>query len=263
MSQRASNSRKNQAKAKRLSNRNNFKTRALMKKGKMLSLAKLYETKVSKGQVAIVLFNDFSGIAIMSPLRSVVLDPTQIDASSFQKVDFLLITHEHTDHLDEILVSQIQQITGCTVIADRTSSESLRDFIPKNKMKVIQADMEVTLDDLVIEALPSNHPAAATPVTYMITLENGVKIFHASDSLPFPAMERIGLNEKPDIVLCAISGGAGLTPRTGVEIAKLIKAKVAIPYHGDSFSDFENIIKRELPEQKVVTLKKMVPYIYG
>ncbi|MBO3804340.1 MAG: hypothetical protein JTT11_10840, partial [Candidatus Brockarchaeota archaeon] len=129
--------------------------------------------------------------------------------------------------------------------------------------KVVQADMEVVADDLLIEALPSNHPAAATPVTYMITLENGVKIFHASDSLPFPAMERIGMNEKPDIALCAVSGGPGLTSRTGAEIAKLIKAKVAIPYHGNSFSDFVEIVKREYPEQKVVTLKKMVPFVYG
>jgi L-ascorbate metabolism protein UlaG (beta-lactamase superfamily) len=148
------------------------------------------------------------------------------------------------------------------VVADRTSSESLRSFIPKNKMKVVQTDTEVILDDLLIEALPSNHPAAATPVTYMITLENGVKIFHASDSLPFPAMERIGLNEKPDIVLCAISGGTGLTPRTGAEIAKLIKAKVAIPYHGNLLSDFVEIIRHEAPDQKVIVLKKMIPYVY-
>ncbi|MBO3804341.1 MAG: hypothetical protein JTT11_10845, partial [Candidatus Brockarchaeota archaeon] len=93
-----------------------------------MSLAKFYETKVSKGQAAVVLLNDFSGTAILSPLRVVVLDPTQVDAPSFQKVDFLLITHEHTDHLDEILVSQIHEATGCTVVADRTSSESLRDF---------------------------------------------------------------------------------------------------------------------------------------
>jgi len=231
--------------------------------GKGLSLAKFYETKISKGQAALVWFNEFSGVAILSPLRSIIVDPTQIDGEAFQRVDFLLITHELIDHLDEILVSSIHQITGCSVISGRASSESLRNFVPKKKMKIVQTDTELTLDDLSIEALPCNHPSAANPVTYMITLENGVKIFHTSDSLPFPEMERIGMNEQPDIVFCAISGVAGVTPRTGAEIAKLVKAKVAIPYHGTAFQEFEGILRRELPDQKIVELKPMEPYIYG
>lgn len=228
-----------------------------------MSLAKFYETKISKGQAALVWFNEFSGVAILSPLRSIIVDPTQIDGEAFQRVDFLLITHELTDHLDEILVSSINQITGCSVISGRASSESLRNFVPKKKMKIVQTDTELTLDDLSIEALPCNHPSAASPVTYMITLENGVKIFHTSDSLPFPEMERIGMNEQPDIVFCAISGVAGVTPRTGAEIAKLVKARVAIPYHGTAFQEFEGILRRELPDQKIVELKPMEPYVYG
>jgi len=228
-----------------------------------LSLAKFYETKISKGQAALVWFNEFSGVGILSPLRSIVVDPTQIDGEAFQRVDYLLITHELTDHLDEVLVSRINQMTGCLVVSGRASSESLRNFIPKKKMKIIQADAELTLDDLSVEALPCNHPNASSPVTYMITLENGVKIFHTSDSLPFPAMERIGMNEQPDIVFCAVSGIAGVTPRTGAEVAKLVKARVAIPYHGSAFLEFEGILRREVPDQKIVELKPMEAYVYG
>lgn len=228
-----------------------------------MSLAGFYETKITKGQAALVWFNESSGLAIHSPLRSIIVDPTQIDGAVFQKADLLLITHEHVDHLDEILVSNIQQTTGCAVIADRASSESLRNFIPKSKMRIIHTDSEITLDDVLIEALPCNHPAAATPITYMITLENGVKVYHTSDSLPFPGMEHIGLKEKPDIVFCAVSGPAGVTSRTGAEIAKLVNARIAIPYHGQSFSEFEEILRREAPSQKVVELKPMEPYVYG
>jgi L-ascorbate metabolism protein UlaG (beta-lactamase superfamily) len=228
-----------------------------------LSLAKFYETRISKGQAAMVWFNEFSGVAILSPLRLIIVDPTQIDGEAFQRADFLLITHELTDHLDEVLVSRINQITGCSVVSGRASMESLRNFIPKKKMKIVQADTELTLDDLSIEALPCNHPNAANPVTYMITLENGVKIFHTSDSLPYPEMGRIGMKEQPDIVFCAISGIAGVNPRTGAEIAKLVKARVAIPYHGTAFPEFEGILRRELPDQKVVEMKPMEPYIYG
>jgi len=46
-------------------------------------------------------------------------------------------------------------------------------------------------------------------------------------------------------------------------VAKLVKARVAIPYHGSAFVEFEGIMRREVPDQKIVELKPMEAYVYG
>ena len=69
------------------------------------------------------------------------------------------------------------------------------------------------------------------PVTYIITSEDEVKIYHTADSLPFPELAVMGQKEKFDVVFCTVGIAPGSTPQTGYEIARLTKPQVAVPYH--------------------------------
>jgi L-ascorbate metabolism protein UlaG (beta-lactamase superfamily) len=100
-----------------------------------------------------------------------------------------------------------------------------------------------------VKAEKCNHPAAA-PVTYIITSEDGVKVFHTADSLPFPELAAIGEREKFDVVFCTVGIASGASPETGFEIARLTKPQVAVPYHTNSVvnqNKFAEILKKELP----------------
>ncbi|MEM2386339.1 MAG: MBL fold metallo-hydrolase, partial [Candidatus Bathyarchaeia archaeon] len=186
-----------------------------------------------------------------TPSKTLVVDPVDVKAKNLQKVDAVLITHEHYDHLDPSLVAEIYRLSRCMVLADPTSARRLRNIIPQEKLCEAQLGVEVKVGNVSVKAEKCNHPPASTPVSYIITSEDGVKIFHTADSLPFPEMAAIGEREKFDLVFCTVGIAPGASPETGFEIARLTKPNVAVPYHTGSSADlkkFGELIKKELPK---------------
>jgi L-ascorbate metabolism protein UlaG (beta-lactamase superfamily) len=207
-----------------------------------------------KNSIFFVWLNNYSGILLKTPTKTLLIDPVDIKTRSFPQLDALLITHEHYDHLDQRLVTEIQKATGCTIIADPTSTRSLKTNIPPEKLQEIRPSAETKIGEVSVKAERSNHPAAS-PVTFIVTSEDGVKVFHTSDSLPFPDMAKIGEREKLDVVFCTVGVAPKTSPETGFEIAWLTKPKVAVPYHTStaaSQKQFAEILRRELPKTACV-----------
>ncbi len=208
-------------------------------------------------------FNRYAGITLKTPSKTLVIDPVDVKSRSFPNADAVLVTHEHYDHLDQTLVSEIHKATGCIVIADSTSARKLRNMVPMEKLTEVKVGSEVKLGAVTIKAEKSNHPPASSPVSFIVTSEDGVKIFHTSDSLPYPEMATVHEKEKLDVVFCAIGVAPGASPEKGVEIAFLTKPKVAVPYHTGSPADqkrFAELLGKELP--KAVCLIPEVGKIY-
>ena len=208
------------------------------------------EKTPSKNEILFVWFNHYAGVTIKTPTKTLVIDPVDVKPRDFKTVDAILITHEHYDHLDQLFVSELQKLTQCMVVADSTSTRRLQNVIPSEKLHEVQPGSEVKLDEVTVKAEKCNHPAA-TPVSFLITSEDGVKVFHTADSLPFPEMVDIGEKEKPDVAFCTVGIAPGTSPETGVEIARLIKPKVAVPYHTGSTADLKNfseLLKKEMPK---------------
>ncbi len=194
-------------------------------------------------------FNNYAGVLIKTPSKTLIIDPVDIRARSFPDVDAVLITHEHYDHLDPRLITEIQKATKCTIIADPASTKRLQHAIPPKKLQQIRPNEETKIGEVTIKAEKCNHPATE-PVTYIITSEDGVKVFHTADSLPYPELATIGEKEKLDIVFCTVGIAPGTSPETGFEIARLTKPQVAVPYHTNSIAyqqQFAEILKKELP----------------
>ena len=179
----------------------------------------------SKNEVFFVWLNRYAGITIKTPSKTLVIDPVDVKARNLQKVDAILITHEHYDHLDPALVSEIFKLTHCNVVADPTSNRKLRNTIPSEKLQEVQPGSEVKIGEVLVRAEQSNHPPAATPVSFIITSDDGVKLFHTADSLPFPQMAAIGEREKFDLVFCTVGIAPNASPETGVDIVRLTKPK--------------------------------------
>jgi L-ascorbate metabolism protein UlaG (beta-lactamase superfamily) len=215
-----------------------------------------------KNEILFVWFNRYAGVTIKTPSKTLVIDPVDVKPRDLKNIDAVLITHEHYDHLDQPLVSEICKLAQCEVVADPTSARRLQNAIPSEKLREIQPGSEVKFGEVSIKAEKSNHPAA-TPVSFIITSEDGVKVYHTADSLPFPEMAEIGEREKLDVVFCTVGIASGTSPETGVEIAKLTKPKVAVPYHTGSTEDlkrFAELLKKEMP--KVTCLVPKVDKIY-
>ena len=202
-----------------------------------------------KNTILFVWFNQYAGIVLKTPSKTLVIDPVDIKPKSLQNVDAILITHEHYDHLDPRLIIEIQKATNCTIIADSASTKRLQHAIPAEKLQEIKPGAEIKIGEVSVKAEKCNHTAEA-PVTYIITSEDEVKVFHTADSLPFPELAAIGQREKFDVVFCTVGIAPGSTPQTGFEIARLTKPQVVVPYHtasAASQTEFAQIIKKELP----------------
>ena len=207
------------------------------------------ENVPEKNAILFVWFNHYAGVLIKTPSRTIVIDPVDIRARSFPDADALLITHEHYDHFDPRLVAEIFKATNCRIIADSSSARRLQHHIPSEKLQEIAPGAEIKIGEVTVRAERCNHPAAS-PVTYIITSEDGVKVFHTADSMPFGELAEIGQREKFDVVFCTVGIAPNTSPETGVEIAKLTKPQVAVPYHTNSMAyqkQFAEILKKELP----------------
>ncbi len=207
------------------------------------------ENAPEKNAILFVWFNNYAGVLLKTPSKTIVIDPVDVKPRQLQKTDAILITHEHYDHLDQRLISETQKTTGCQVIADPASAKSLKNNIPLEKLQEIQPGTEIKIGEVSVKAEKCKHPAAA-PVTFVITSEDGVKIYHTADSLPFPEMVSIGEREKLDVAFCTVGIAPGASPETGFEIARLTKPKVAVPYHTNSINEqkkFAEILKAQMP----------------
>ena len=202
-----------------------------------------------KNTVMFVWFNNYAGILLKTPSKTLVIDPVDVKPRSLQNTDAILVTHEHYDHLDQRLIAETCKSAKCRIIADPTSARSLRTTIPPEKIEEIRPGTETKIGEVTVKAEKCQHPAAQ-PVTFVITSEDGVKIFHTADSLPFPEMIAIGEREKLDVAFCTVGIAPGASPETGYEIARLTKPHVAVPYHTnspDSQKKFAQILKTQMP----------------
>jgi L-ascorbate metabolism protein UlaG (beta-lactamase superfamily) len=205
----------------------------------------------SKNEIYFTWFNKYAGVTIKTPSKTVVVDPVDVKPRDFKTVDAVLVTHEHYDHLDQSLVAEMHRLTQCMVVADPTSYKRLRNVIPQDKLQEAKEGAEIKLGEVAVKVEKSNHPPAATPISYVVASEDGLRVFHTADSLPFPEMVAIGERDKLDVVFCTVGIAPGASPETGVDIARLTKPKVAVPYHTGSASDqkkFAELLKKELPK---------------
>ena len=82
--------------------------------------------------------------------------------------------------------------------------------IPNDKLQEIKPGMEIKIGEVTVKAEKSNHPAQA-PVTYIITSEDNVKVYHTADSLPFPELAKLAQKENFDVVFCTVGIAPGAT----------------------------------------------------
>ncbi len=200
--------------------------------------------------ILFVWVNSYAGIFLKTPGKTLLIDPVDVKPKNFPQLDAVLITHEHYDHLDQHLVADIQKNTGCQVVADQTSAQKLKLLLPANKLTAASVGDKISLGNVTVKAEKCKHPAA-TPVTYIVTSEDGVKAWHTADSQSYPEMAQIGKAEEFDVVFCTVGIAPGTSPQSGSEIAWLTKPKVAVPYHtntAESQREFAAILKRDLPK---------------
>ncbi len=176
------------------------------------------------------------------------------DLSKLGKVDLVLVTHGHGDHVGDTV--KIAKMTGAKVGINADMGRTfasvgwlgMKQMIRFNKSGPITplgAGITVTM----VRAEHSSevrHKDPATgkesmlpggePAGYIIELENGFKIYHAGDTGVFGDMKFIGEYYKPDLALLPIGGHFTMDPAHAAYATKsLLKTPAVVPMHYGTF----------------------------
>lgn len=195
----------------------------------------------------------------LSPYRSVKEYLEKVD-----KVDYIIVTHDHSDHLGEAL--DIAKKTNAKIVA----IYDLAIELEKKNVTTIGANIGGKLDipDIFIVLTPALHSSQHGNPTGVIVGGNDIKVYHAGDTGLFAEMTYIGELYKPDIAMLPIGGHFTMGIPEAVKAVELIKPKIAIPMHYNTFPVIKadpNIFKEEVEKKtrtKVVILKPGEEYYY-
>lgn len=184
--------------------------------------------------------------------KRLLIDPGSLvtekfPANTFRDIDGILITHEHSDHVDKNLLDEILRINdGITVVGNESTSKALGENkitqIVNNNDQLSVAGLSVTARELPHVAMPNGDPG---PQNTGYVIEH--TFFHPGDGI---AIDNLRVEN-----LAAPFAGPDISPRDVVDFIRQVDCTNVVPIHYDYFpadpNMMANIINNYLPDVKV------------
>lgn len=204
------------------------------------------------GHAAFKITTQYGKVILIDPFitRNPKLPKQYKDLSKLTKVDLILVTHAHGDHIGDGPALARKHNAPLYAPAGLNDSFVALGVLPKalsprfNKGGVI-APLGVGIKIVMTRAEHSSEYKWRNPKTkkleihvggepagYIIEFENGFKLYHMGDTGLFGDMEFIGEYYRPDLVLIPIGGHFVMNPADAAyAIRHFLKPKYAIPMH--------------------------------
>jgi len=173
----------------------------------------------------------------------IYIDPWKLRAGS-PKAAVVLVTHGHSDHYSPEDIARIEQ-PGTVFVAPADVAAKLTG----THVVVASPGHSYKAGAVMVEAVPAYnrnkafHPRSNNWLGYIVTLSNGVRVYHSGDSDAIPEMESL----KVDVALMPCGGTYTMTAAEMAVAANGFTPKVLIPMHwGDiigSKADAETVKK--------------------
>jgi L-ascorbate metabolism protein UlaG (beta-lactamase superfamily) len=147
------------------------------------------------------------------------------------KADIILITHEHSDHLDAELINTLRK-KGTFVFCNQNSAKTIPWAM------VMKAGGRQEVDNIIIEAVTAynivNERAPGQPfhpkgqgLGYILTI-GGKKIYVAGDTENTPEMKAL---KNIDVAFLPMNLPYTMTPEMVADAARAFKPRILYPYH--------------------------------
>ncbi len=151
---------------------------------------------------------------------------------NFEKVDLIFITHAHADHLGDAV--EMARITGAKIVAIYDIASWLNEKFGVKTVGMNYGRAEI--DGFEVVMVPAWHSSSyegksiGNACGFIIGIE-GKRIYHAGDTCVFSDMKLFAELYPIDIALLPIGGHFTMDVLQAVKAVELIKPKIAIPMH--------------------------------
>lgn len=193
-----------------------------------------------------------SAFRIITPAGNVILIDPWLEGSPTcpevlkkpARVDVILLTHGHGDHLGDTIALGRQHKPRIICIYEIylwLQSKGLKNVTGMGKGGTVQAgDIEVTLT----HAIHSNSIQDGDDVIYggeaagfIVRLPGGLTVYHAGDTGPFSDMKLIGEIYSPQLACLPIGDLYTMGPREAAHAIRLLGVRHVIPMHYATFPE--------------------------
>lgn len=190
--------------------------------------------------------------------------------TDFKKVDGILITHGHSDHVGEafdLARKHSAPIAAAYELTQIAVHKGVKDVLPLNVSGSVElAGVKVT----AVQAVHSSGFVEGNTVTYagaplgfIIEEYGSATLYHAGDTGVFEDMALIGRMYQPNVILLPIGGVYTMKPLEAARAAQLLSARTVVPMHYGTFPALTGTpadLMKEMARLNVLTkVKELVP----
>ena len=207
--------------------------------------------KISIGKTNILIDPFFDN----NPKQAKRLIKCPVSISSLKDIDLILVSHEHFDHFEKKSIEEIVRRERSLVFGHRSVLNEL-DVRDSHKVNVDVAK-NFNFEGIEISAFHVHHTNSFYPLGFHIKYK-GFSLIHFGDSTLTDSLPKV----RADNVIIPIGGHGTFDVTDAVRIIKMIKPKIAIPCHFNTFDvikvnvkDFHEKLRESKIDVKAVVLK--------
>ncbi len=187
-------------------------------------------------------------------------------------VDLIVVTHDHGDHLGEA-IRLLRMNPRAVFAAVYEVANYVAEQVGASERIVggnIGGPLRLPGIELKVMFFPATHSCSrGTPTGVLISGKEG-SVYHAGDTGLVAEMALVGELYDVDVALLPIGGHFTMDAYQAAKAAEMLRAKVAIPMHYNTFpviradpAEFEKYVKERGLGTRVVILKPGEKFIFG